>query len=247
MSKPFPLISCVCVTNHKPQMLLRVINCFQAQSYTNKQLVILYEDTDLKTKNFIASNIFTSNIKIVSTSGYPKKTLGELRNIAIESSDGEFVCQWDDDDWYHTDRLRYQHNIITTHGVNASILTRWTVFDNINKRAFISNRRRWEGSVLCRKDIFKLKRYENKSKGEDTDIIDYLHENNHLAYIDDNPLLYIYIFHGNNTWDSNHFSAIFDVSEDFTIASILIENILQQVDNQVNSSLLLNKLTLTPI
>lgn len=60
-----PLISCLCVTHLKPRMLQRVIECFINQTYENKQLVIVYEEEDQATSEFISTRHFAGNIKRV--------------------------------------------------------------------------------------------------------------------------------------------------------------------------------------
>ncbi|HWV64269.1 glycosyltransferase family A protein [Chitinophaga sp.] len=226
MSSSNPLISCICVTHRKPALLARAVRCFAAQTYQHKELVILFEDNDLSTLAFLAEMQPEDNIKLICIQGEPKKTLGELRNLAVRAATGEFICQWDDDDWYHMERLEYQHQVICETKVSGCLLTRWLVYDSSSGRAFLSNRRRWEGSIMCRKEVFTGRKYEHKVRGEDTDIIEYLHENNHLVYIDDRPDLYVYIYHGNNTWGVDHFSKIFEKSMELAGYSSLIANIL---------------------
>ncbi len=36
-----PLISCICVTNKRPEMLTRAIQCFKRQTYPNKAFILL--------------------------------------------------------------------------------------------------------------------------------------------------------------------------------------------------------------
>lgn len=212
-----PLISCLCVTHKKPKMLNRVINCFFNQSYENKQLVIVYEDFDTPTCDYIKSQNFNKQVKTIRIdSSEGKIPLGELRNISVREADGEYVCQWDDDDWFDPDRLTTQIQFIRDRGKPACILSRWVVFDDQSKRAYISNRRLWEGSILCRKDLMMQKPYPAIHKGEDSSVIKYLYENNKLYIVDDMPELYIYISHGNNTWEQSHFNLIFQFSTELS-------------------------------
>lgn len=211
-----PLISCLCVTWKKPRMLNRVINCFLDQTYENKQLVIIYEDFDELTSNFMAKIPENYQIKPVKISSYPKKTLGELRNISIQAADGEFVCQWDDDDWFDPDRLDQQMKAIKQTGKLASILTRWIVFNALTHKSYLSNSRLWEGSVLCRKDIIQKYPYPKLPKGEDSQVIHNLFINDHIAFIQNAPELYVYIYHGNNTWEEQHFRQIFQMSSELS-------------------------------
>ena len=184
------VISCICVTRGKPLMLKRAISCFTAQSYPFKELIIVYEDDDVGTVEM----------------------LKELRNIGIKASNGEFICQWDDDDWYHENRLTLQYTISMENNYKGSVMTQWLVYNTIDKQAFISNERVWEGSVLCKKKVLQGVPYENKSMGEDSATINSLLEKDHIYLIKSMPGLYIYIYHGSNTWNFEHWKYIFECS-----------------------------------
>ena len=210
MTNSLPLISCICVSRKKPALLKRAIACFNAQSYPAKELIIVYENDDPETEAFVENEqiAIQNNIRIEKVSAVPKISLGELRNTGIHAARGEFICQWDDDDWYHVDRLSSQY-LLVKDARGGSILTRWIVYNSIEKKAFVSKRRLWEGSILCSKDILQLKPYEPKHLGEDTATIDYLDSQNYLHLIEDRPELYIYVYHGSNTWNLNHWHRIF--------------------------------------
>lgn len=212
-----PFISCLCVTHNKPLMLQRVINCFRNQSYRYKQLVIVYEESDELTVGFLHGQIWEESIKLVKVSDKPVKLpLGKLRNLSLEEADGDYVCQWDDDDWYDPDRLSIQMEAILKADRPASILFQWVVFDAVASKAYLSGRRLWEGSILCRKDILLNRPYPEISKGEDTEVIESLVRKNLLTVIHDMPELYIYIYHGANTWEQDHFTDIFAASTELS-------------------------------
>jgi glycosyltransferase involved in cell wall biosynthesis len=216
------------VSRKKPALLKRAIACFHAQSYPAKELIIVYEDDDPETGSFIENEQIAAmnNIRVQKVPAVPKISLGELRNIGIQTARGEFICQWDDDDWYHMERLYSQYRLAKeTHA--GSILTRWIVYNSIEKKAYVSKRRLWEGSILCSKHILQLKPYEPKHQGEDTPTIDYLDSQNYLHLIEDRPELYIYVYHGGNTWNAGHWHRIFasgtplPESDSLEIAAIL--------------------------
>ena len=212
-----PLISCLCVTHKKPDMLQRVINCFYNQSYKNKQLVIVYEDFDTPTHEFVINSKFDDNVKIIMIdSSKGKIPLGELRNISIREADGEYITQWDDDDWFDPERLLSQMEILLAENKPACVLSRWIVFNSYTNKAYLSNRRLWEGSILCRKDIIQQNPYLAISKGEDSSVVEFLHQNGDLHLIEDMPHLYVYIYHGDNTWEAAHFNQIFDFSTELS-------------------------------
>lgn len=203
-------VSCLCVTHRKPGMLERAIACFREQTYPDKQLVVVYEETDPLTCEFMEALPDSSEIKAVRIPAAKNKiVLGQLRNISVREADGEYVCQWDDDDWYDPERISTQIGRLQKAGKDASILSRWIVYDACRQKAYLSHRRLWEGSILCRRQVMLEFPYDALEKGEDTSLINYLRENDMLSIIEDMPELYIYTFHGTNTWENSHFDEIF--------------------------------------
>lgn len=208
-----PYVSCLCVTHKKPIMLNRAINCYYNQTYKNKQLVIIYEESDNPTVEYINKNTFGPDIKLVKINNRGSKlSLGELRNISVNEAEGDYVCQWDDDDWYSCDRLEIQMKYILDKGKSASILIQWIIFDSINKKSYLSFYYPWEGSILCKRAIIQKTPYPPLARGEDTCVIKSLIERDLVVFISDNPELYIYNYHGQNTWDCLHFNSLIESS-----------------------------------
>jgi glycosyltransferase involved in cell wall biosynthesis len=228
MNSQATLISCICVTRKKPDLLKRAIGCFTSQTYSNKELIILYEDDDDDTIDFLKDGFPPeSGIRLFRVPAYPKMALGELRNLAIKIAKGEYVCQWDDDDWYHMSRLEWQYHLLFREGRHGSILTQWLVFDSTTSTAYISNSRLWEGSILCRKSVLQQKAYEDKTLGEDTATIEYLSSRGSLYYLSQMAGLYIYVYHGNNSWDYGHWTKIFRCSTSLSYEdSCIVRDIL---------------------
>jgi glycosyltransferase involved in cell wall biosynthesis len=72
-------------------------------------------EADLPTRNYIESLTSNPYIKVVAISDTQSKlTLGELRNISVREADGEYVCVWDDDNWYGSNRLNPKILIFVT-------------------------------------------------------------------------------------------------------------------------------------
>ena len=204
----YPLISCICITKNRTTLLQRAIKCFEIQSYPNKEMIIVFESDNIEAKEMLMG-FNNKSIKAFEVSISPKKTLGELRNLAIEASEGSFFCQWDDDDWYSTERLLTQYLAISQNRKECGMLLYWIMYDCVNKQAYLSPLRLWEGSILCRKSLINHNFcYGNLSKGEDTILLKKLIGNNCIFPIIQ-PNIYIYTFHGKNTWDYNHFNKYF--------------------------------------
>ncbi len=210
-AKDPPLISCLCVTRARPETLQQAITCFKHQTHRKTELVIVCEDDDAETLAFIET-LADSAIRTHVVASKPRSSLGELRNHAIRVAHGEYICQWDDDDWYHPRRLELQLKSAIEQNKAASILPRWLIYSRHDQRAYCSNIRLWEGSLLCEKSLLLSgPGYPALSKGEDTALISWLYIQDQLA-IEDRPDLYVYIHSGSNTWNQQHFQHILNSS-----------------------------------
>lgn len=228
----YPLISCLCVTRNKTEKLRLVINCFLAQRYPNKELLITYESDDKQTAEFISDfkgSYDNDNIYYLEIEVTPKRSLGELRNISIEYCKGEYFCQWDDDDWYHADRLKIQMEAIINNFQDASILTNWILFDETEQQAYFSLFRLWEGSILCSKSVITNElRYPALPKMEDAIFINLLVDKRRVYPVVASNL-YIYVYHGLNTWSKEHFQRNFSYAQKLPSSiSSLIGDILME-------------------
>ena len=215
MKPTHPLISCICITNNRPLLLQKAIACFESQNYPNKELVISYPIDDHHTEQLIQEVLQKEDFKILKISRSTEESLGNARNSAIAKCRGDYICIWDDDDWYHPSRLSFQFNSMQTsgHGYQASILTQLILYDATTQKAYLSFPYTWDGSILCRKEIILQNQYANQDKAEDTHVIKFLEKRRLLHYIQDAPYLYVYVFHGGNTWDYEHYKYFLGKSE----------------------------------
>jgi hypothetical protein len=203
------LVSALCITYKKPNYLKNAIKDFLNQSYTNKELIILYDDDDDLTQNFRDKSNYDKSVKWYKMDS--KLNLGQLRNKSVEFANGEYVIQWDDDDSYHKDRIKIQlHFALKTN--KAVILDDWIILNMRNKKKYSLIRQPgWEGSILShKKHLLKYKYQENMEKGgygEDTYCIDKLLANNLIYSLSNHAYLYTYrILHGKNTCPDDHFT-----------------------------------------
>ncbi|HEY7534371.1 MAG TPA: glycosyltransferase family A protein [Thermodesulfobacteriota bacterium] len=221
-----PLISCLCITRSRVPFLKRAIQSFKDQKYINKELVIVYENDDISTKEFLGK-IFDNDIIKIEAVASPKMTLGGLRNLSISECNGEYFCQWDDDDWSHNNRLVFQMEVIQKSRMPACVMFHWLIFDALENQAYVSNRRPWEGSILCKKSlIIEELKYEDNNRGEDTTIVKKLFSKN-LIFPVVMPKLYIYVYHGKNAWLDEHWGKIFRASKKLSAnSSRIVRDIL---------------------
>lgn len=195
-----PLISCLMVTRERAGLAGRAIDAFLAQSWPNRELVIVDDGPD----DALAARVRTLGRPEIRMLRLPDegRTLGELRNIALDHAAGAYVCQWDDDDLYDPQRLEYQLAVLSMTGARACLLSRWTMWWPASGRVAISPVRDWEGSLLCERAA--MPRYPALRRGEDTPVVERLRRTVRVAALD-LPRLYTYVVHGANTFDPPHF------------------------------------------
>lgn len=195
-----PLISCICITQNRPAFLLKAIVSFDSQNYPNRELVISYPKNDLQTKELIDNVLEAVDLRIVRIEREGNESLGTARNNAIANCNGDFICLWDDDDWYNSSRLSYQYNTMRTNGQfrEASILTRVMLFDFTAQQGYYSFPYLWCGSLLCKKEHILQHPFADTNLAEDTEIIKYLEAKKLMHYISEYAYLYLYVYHGTN-------------------------------------------------
>jgi glycosyltransferase involved in cell wall biosynthesis len=194
------LVSCLCVTRNRAPLLRRAVSCFLNQTYQPRELVVVYEMDDPATRDLLGT-FNEPSIRSVEVPALPKLTLGVLRNLSMEASRGYYVAQWDDDDWHGPARLAEQIGALRANRKPACVLSRWVMYDETTQSAFLSGPRAWEGSLVAERNAVPL--YPDLPRGEDKCVIERMLSEDKLVGLD-NPHLYVYIYHGANTWERSH-------------------------------------------
>lgn len=207
-----PLISCLCLTNNRPSFLKRSIEYFQAQTYSNKEMIIVYKSNDSATIDLL-SEIKDDRIKSFETSSDIDQTTGDLRNFSIKCSTGDFFCQWDDDDWCHSRRLELQLQAIIASQKKACVLAYWLFHDLTSKQSYFSFPEMWAGSIMCSKDLITSSIcYPSLNQHEDFNFLQKLFKINCVVPFV-KPQLYVYLYHCSNTMSKAHFELLFSKSQ----------------------------------
>lgn len=196
------LVSCLCVTRNRVELLRRAVECFQQQTHANRELVIVFDADDPLTRSYVHS-ILDPTILAIEVASTPRLALGAKRNLSVQVARGSYVAVWDDDDWYAPDRLRDQLFAIRKSGLPSCALQRVLLFDEVRASAYLSQRRSWENSLIARRDV--MPKYPDQPQQEDTVLLDALLDGGLLAGLD-RPDLYIYTHHGKNTCNRSHWS-----------------------------------------
>lgn len=204
----FPMISCLMVTKRLDNKLtFQAIDSFVSQDYGNKELIVVYShSTEDKVNQFI-DYCYSSEFRPVMYKVKEITKLGEARNISIDISGGEYVCQWDDDDISHRNRLTFQYE----HMKNYDVSLLAAQYHQVDGKIYVEQRHikpeavhsAWPGTVMGKKRCLLNIYPKWDSIGEDTKGLQKL-ENIKVIHYNSPFFHYLYRFNGNNTWDKQH-------------------------------------------
>lgn len=210
-----PRISCLMVTYDRLGLAKRSMDCFARQTYPNRELVIVTNGIPA----FVASlsdHAFMLGIDVrFVTLPEHDLTLGCLRNISLDAAQGDIVCQWDDDDCNHPERLERQTELMTRENAHASLMTDhlqfledaglvmwvdWTLGRGEGVDQLLP------GTLMMHRD--RRFRYPEvgpyASRGEDTMFLNQLYAVVPVASLVGYGYLYLYTYHGRNTFSKDH-------------------------------------------
>jgi glycosyl transferase family 2 len=202
-----PLVSCLMVTRGRLCPSRFAVECFQRQTYAHRELVLVCDGpgTDIEIH---CKELHDPRIRVVYPD-VPCNSLGELRNFSLRAAQGEWICQWDDDDLYHPQRLELGMAVCQAMQADALFLSRWMLWSPRTRKIGLSGAREWEGSMLARKS--RVPAYPAIARGEDTAVALAMIAASRVVLLDA-PWLYTYVQTGANTWTGNHFDAIWQAA-----------------------------------
>jgi glycosyltransferase involved in cell wall biosynthesis len=205
MKESQPLVSCICLTHNSVDLLQRALRCFQKQTYGSKELIVAFTD-DNKSAAGLINRLGDASVRPLVYSSETNMTLGEKRNAAIQHASGQYICNWDDDDWHHIERIEIQAKALFETENKASILSQLILYDGVSGDSYISATRwGWEQTLFCEKSLFDNPdwKYQHADRGEDSPLIYKLKQSNLLVSIP-RPDLYVYVYHSRNVFHREH-------------------------------------------
>ena len=201
-----PLVSALMVTRGAFANIIRSFEYFSSQTWPNKELVIVSPRLDTELKNHLLS--FKQKIKFVEQD--PSLNLGDYRNLAVANSNGDYLCQWDDDDIYSPERISAQMSVLGKSKSNAVFCEQVLIWWIEKKLIFLSAKKCWENTLLCKRSSAVV--YPSIARGEDTFVARSISNHQKVVLISE-PSLYCYTIHGKNTWDNKHFEQILNEAD----------------------------------
>src|SRR6185312_16487121 len=190
---------------------------FAAQTYPEKELIVV-SDGQARFRHALeryARGLGLARVRFVHP-GPERLTLGRLRNLSVEAAAGDIVCQWDDDDYSHPERLKRQVDELTRADAGASFFTDhlqfideqatlywvdWTLAQAASGMDHLA-----PGTMMVRRDLgFRYPEDgPNARQGEDSVLLDSIWRGTKVAPLRNAGHLYLYRSHGTNTFSREH-------------------------------------------
>jgi glycosyltransferase involved in cell wall biosynthesis len=199
-----PKVSCLMVTANRKQLMRRSIRCFQNQTYQNKEMVVI--DDGEQDLDEVLQDLSASELKYIKLDKDPENTLGKLRNRSLKEATGDYLVQWDDDDWYHPDRISIQAETLSE-GYDACCLS--SALMHLDEEPYMNHPYVGQlpegipGSIMHKADADI--RYPHTRRAEDTVYLKQWMDRRYHQLTDSYSHLFIRCYHGANTWEKEHF------------------------------------------
>lgn len=201
-----PLVSCLMVTAGRVRLAERAVRCFTRQTWPHRELVILDDGPDDYSAMLRRYAADADSIRYHRIERQAGLRLGGLRNRLLDLARGEYCVQWDDDEWYHPQRIEAQLEALGSHAggsVLRDTLMHLATPDFTAHPYRTGLRSGTPGTLLHRRTE---RRYPNVPKREDSLFRDALRREMRIVTMDGRfSHLFIRCFHGSNTWDARHF------------------------------------------
>ena len=211
-----PLVSCLMVTRLSPDRVdraLAAVAAFQAQDHPARELVVILQPSaDPSARRRLEDMVRSAGPAPTRVVEAPDAaSLGALRNRALAAAAGDYVCQWDDDDIYHPQRLSAQLEALRGGGCEALYLQDVLQYFPASRTLYWTNWRATPigghpGTLMMRRQA--PVRYPETGPqarlGEDLVLGQALATRGGLGTLAGAPHLFAYVSHGSNSWHDEH-------------------------------------------
>lgn len=198
-----PQVTAVMITGKytaRIPLALAAVTAYQQQTWRNRDLLIITDGFSLLER----ISPVDPSIREIRRG---KQPLGALRNVGLCQAGGNYLIQWDDDDWSAPDRIAVQMTamrmaIRAGHGHDTAI----TLYAQVRHSFATNNSLQMlavepcglHGTILHPQTAI---RYEEVGRHEDSRFVK-LFPNRLVVH--NRPSLYLRFEHGHNTWSRQH-------------------------------------------
>lgn len=212
-----PKITCVTVTVGRVELIKQSIRCYTNQSYPNLNMVILTQGSAGQNAAILAHVQALGRPDIRVFDAPPTLSLGAMRNTSVELANGDVICQWDDDDLCHPERVAAQYRNLRSDSRRTATAygSFLKLFDQSRELYWcdwsgepLPTHRLLCGTVMFYKEAFHAFPIFYPSSGhqsdceEDLNVLEKLMTKGEVGSLLDPH--YVYCYHGSNTYDLDH-------------------------------------------
>lgn len=200
-----PTVSCLLVTADRPNLCQRALRCYRRQTYPHTELVVL--DNGADPIEHLLRDLPGGEVRYLREEPDPARTIGALRNRALEVATGDFVVpQWDDDDWSHPTRIERQAAVLRE-GYDACTLPGSLMHvdhpDYFHHPFYGFLPEGVPPTLMHRRDASI--RYPDLRRTSDTDFLNDWRKKRYKQLPRDAARLHLRYSHGGNLWKPAHF------------------------------------------
>ena len=210
-----PLISCLMVTQPRAEripLLKQTLADYCRQRHPRREMVVVAdvaEPAAAAPLRQVLEGFGRADLRLVLPPA--KLSLGALRNLSWQAARGEVVCQWDDDDRHHPERLAKQWSALRDSGLGACYLEQFMQFFPAERLLYRVNFRPSPDRVAVN-TLMALRtlpqRYPeagpDAALGEDAALFAAIRADGGFHTLAEEPCLFVYVSHGANTWHQGH-------------------------------------------
>jgi len=108
-----PLACAICLVEGRPEMLKRAVQAFCNQTYQNKRMLLFDTSPEFPDTTINEEDVWGM------WSPPAGRSIGELRNDAIDTTSADIICHFDSDDWSSPRRIEEQVALLESSGAEA--------------------------------------------------------------------------------------------------------------------------------
>lgn len=209
------LVSCLMPALPDPARLeafRRSVADYCRQTHPRRELVVVLDRGDPVARESMLAHLASlarDDVRVVEPAD--KLTLGALRNVSVARARGEILCHWDDDDWFHPDRVRAELAELSRTGAQALVLEDVLLYAPAERTLRWTNWRATEpkglpATLMVRREA--ALRYPEigpeSCRHEDTAAIRVLQARGGYRTMAGAAYLYVYVSHATNTSGAAH-------------------------------------------
>ncbi len=98
------------IAGNNPGHAARAILCYQRQNWEQKELIVI--NSGSQDFSPLLEDIPSDELRYIHHPEDDRRKYGSLKNMGLENASGKYVIHWNESDWHHPDRIRYQASVL---------------------------------------------------------------------------------------------------------------------------------------